>query len=166
MKIQTIDIHDVFVRHIFHKSKRKRGFIYLCEYVRKESSLDSTTGEITPLKGYKYGKTVNLENRMNLYGEKYKLLKSWKADHLKLREWLIHNNDQIKEGRYWNEQHDNDEHVIEFDCQELVEFYATATIKLKKLNWREFTIKLIPSSKFMDSWGIWEIDIRNLLYAI
>lgn len=166
LTFESEDILDIFIRTLFQKSKRKTGHIYLCDYNSEKFYIDYETGSITSIEAYKYGRTVNMENRLLQYGERYKLHKSWQTNHVKLREWLIHNHHDLIEQRFINSQHENDEHVIDFDCRDIVEFYATATIRISKLYCREHMIKLIPTKKFTDSWGVLEVDLRNLLYAV
>lgn len=163
---KTDDIFEIFIKTLFQKSKRKKGYIYLCELKSNKVYINDQTGAITSMKTYKYGRTVNMEERLHNYGDQYSLLKSWNTNHVKLREWLIHNEEFVIEQRFINGQHQNDEHVIGLQCQDMVEFYATAKIKVKQQIFGEYIILITPSSKFKESCGELEIDIRNLLYAV
>jgi hypothetical protein len=118
-------------QELFNKSKNKRGFIYLCEMETGYFLRKANETQYLPEKLWKYGKTVNLENRMKLYGEKYKLIESWEVDHLPLREKLINWDHEITENREWQQKPSHWEHV-EFDCYKIVEYYATSELRLTR----------------------------------
>lgn len=116
-------------REIFNKSKNKKGYIYLCELETAYFVRLANNTEYEPCKMWKYGKTINLNNRMKQYGPNYKLLHFWEVDHLPLREQLIRWDHEISEDREWQGKDSRTEHV-DFDCFKIVEYYATAKIDL------------------------------------
>ena len=118
-------------RELFRKSKKKKGFIYLCEVENGYFIRYADATEYTPCKKWKYGKTINLQKRMSMYGPTYKLLHFWEVDHLPLREQLIRWDYEITEDREWQGVDSRNEHV-EFDCFKIVEYYATAKLTLTK----------------------------------
>ncbi len=97
--------------YLFKKSKNKKGYIYLCEcktgFFWRKANEDIYHPEIE----WKYGKTINLHNRMKLYGENYNLLHKWEVDHLSLREELIRTDWSITEDRESFDKDSRDEHV-------------------------------------------------------
>jgi|688.fasta_scaffold05071_27 hypothetical protein len=109
-----------YVQEIFTKSCNQKGLIYVCK---------KQNGQ------FKYGKTKNIENRLKMYGQEYNLLTIQNVNHLSLREELIRNDWNIQKDRRYKDA--RDEHT-DFDCQELVEWYAKCIIKLdfktQKLN--------------------------------
>lgn len=116
--------------YLFKKSKNKKGFIYLCEcktgFFWRKANEDTYHPEIE----WKYGKTINLQNRMKLYGENYTLLNKWEVDHLSLREELIRTDWSITEDRESFDKDGRDEHVS-FDCFDIVQYYATAELSMR-----------------------------------
>ena len=80
---------------------------------------------------YKYGKTKNIIKRMQMYSKAYTLIKTWNVDHLGLREYFIHNDWHIEEDRHEHGKDGRDEHV-NFNCEDIVDFYCNAEIILKK----------------------------------
>ena len=141
------------LRALYDKSRAKKGHIYFLKQdglvkIRmsqipndafipdsnpKRIDLDKIPKEaITEVNQYKYGKTSNLKKRLDFYPKTYKLLKSYKVNHLSLREELIRQDNEIIDDRDFNGKHYRDEHV-EFDCSDIVELYATGTFKYNKI---------------------------------
>jgi hypothetical protein len=103
---------DNYIQEIFSKSLNQKGLIYVCK---------KQNGQ------FKYGKTKNIENRLKMYGEEYNLLTVKNVNHLSLREELIRNDTYIQEDRRYKDS--RDEHT-DFDCKDLVEWYAKCIINL------------------------------------
>lgn len=120
---------DYFIQDVFKKSKKQIGNIYLCDVLHR--FMNTRTNEIFEEHLYKYGKTKNIIKRMQMYSKPYKLIKTWNVNHLSLREYLIHNDWHIEEDRHENLKDSRDEHV-NFNCEDIVNFYCNAEIILKK----------------------------------
>jgi hypothetical protein len=142
-----------FLKAVFDKSRSNKGHIYLLKQanivriansaIPQDAWMESSTGKkldftkipkeaIKKCLSYKYGKTKNMEKRMAFYPKGYELLKSYKVNHMSLREELIRQDNEIVDDRDWNNRHHKSEHV-EFDCSEIVDLYATGSFKLNTL---------------------------------
>lgn len=111
----------------FERSRKQKGFLYLCE--RNQVFRNMRTNKIFKEHKFKYGKTKNIEKRMQMYGSEYSMLKNYRVNHLSLRENLIRNHWDIEEDRRYKDA--RDEHV-DFDCSDIVKQYAECDIKLIK----------------------------------
>jgi len=142
------------LRALYEKSRAKKGHIYFLKQdglvkIRmskipddafipgsnpKRIDLDKVPQEAKiSVDQYKYGKTSNLKKRLDFYPKSYKLLKSYKVNHLSLREELIRQDNEISDDRDLHGKHYKDEHV-EFDCSDIVDLYATGTFKYDKIH--------------------------------
>lgn len=139
-----------FLQAIFDKSRSNKGHLYLLKqnnivriankFIPDDAWIQGETGKkldfskvpkeaIMKCESYKYGKTHNIQKRMEYYPKGYELVNSYKVNHLSLREELIRHDHEIAEDRDCNGKNWKSEHV-DFDCSNIVELYATGTFKI------------------------------------
>jgi len=135
------------ITNFFKKSKNQKGYIYICKYEAYEIEQNVRTKEYTKygwVTKWKYGKTKNIEQRMEYYGKNYTLIESWKVSHLTMREENIRSHPRIDEDRHYAFKDGRDEHV-DFDCYNIVKEEATSKIELKKSNTLGRGLEIITS---------------------
>lgn len=137
------------IKKFFKRSKKQKGKLYVCkkEYLPiplnrfKESdyyfkdgrkhltkeALELAKKEFKTVRQWKYGKTKNIEKRMEMYSRAYDLLETFDVNHLSLREKLIHYDWYIQDDKRFKDA--RDEHV-DFNPIERVKLYATCDIEL------------------------------------
>ena len=136
------------IRRFFKKSKQQKGYIYICKYEAYEIVQNVRTKEYIKygwITKWKYGKTKNIEQRMEYYGKNYTLIESWEVDHLTMREENIRSDWSISGERREMVKDARDEHV-DFDCYNIVKEQATCKIELERDN--DFNRELIIKNKY------------------
>ena len=116
-------------RWILKQAKKRRGWIYLMKYTDPDLVTIDRDGNKSPVYIYKYGKTKNLNKRLNYYNSNYELVEAWKVDYLSLRENFIHSDWDIQQGRDDSFRDYRDEHM-DFNCYDIVKHYATGEVKI------------------------------------
>lgn len=114
----AVDFDTHAIEMLYAKSEKTRGVVYYL-YAPNENGVPR----------WKYGKTKNIEWRINAYNLKgYNGDIRWfKVNHYALREYFIHMHPVIKQMRKQKNSHGLDEHVYS-DCYDIVHQISHAEI--------------------------------------
>lgn len=138
------------IKGFFKRSKKQKGKLYTCQ----APTIVQFNG--TSYRQWKYGKTKNIEKRMSMYSDSYKLLQTYDVDHLSLREKLIHNDWSIEDDRRFGMKDERDEHV-DFNPTSIVELYARCKIELYQDDRNYLRMRLSDEDGEFNTRGVGEL---------